>query len=188
MTSPESDPRFDTRAALPEHIGVVGTGLIGTSVALAAATAGIEVRGFDADPAVLARAAALSPLRPAASIEEATGDVVFVCTPLEFVPEAARNALAADAVIVSDVGSVKGSVVGEVGRLAPGGARRFVGGHPMAGSERSGPEAAAATLLDGATWVLTPTEGTDPQAVATVRGLVEALGARPVVMTPDEHD
>ncbi|HXJ66837.1 MAG TPA: prephenate dehydrogenase/arogenate dehydrogenase family protein, partial [Actinomycetota bacterium] len=97
-------------------------------------------------------------------------------------------ALAAEAAVVSDVGSVKGSVVGEVGRVAPGGARRFVGGHPMAGSERSGPEAAAATLLDGATWVLTPTEGTDPGAVATVRGLVEALGARPVVMKPDEHD
>jgi prephenate dehydrogenase len=176
--------------SLPERIGVVGTGLIGTSVALAAATAGIAVRGFDADPSVLARAAALSPLEAARSLEEAaTAEVVFVCTPLAFVPDAARAALEArDGAIVSDVGSVKGSVVGEVGRVAAGGARRFVGGHPMAGSERSGPEAAAATLLDGATWVLTPTEGTDPDAVASVRAVVEAVGARPVVMTPDDHD
>jgi len=183
MTSHEAAP-------LPERIGIVGTGLIGTSLALAASTAGIDVRGFDADPAVLSRAAALSPVQPVGSLEEAAAaDVVFVCTPLTFVADAARAALGAgERSIVSDVGSVKGSVVGEVGRIAPGDARRFVGGHPMAGSERSGPEAAAATLLDGATWVLTPTEGTDPHGVVTVRALVEALGARPVVMTPDEHD
>jgi prephenate dehydrogenase len=132
----------------------------------------------------------VSPLRVAGTLDEAVGgaDVAFVCTPLAFVPEMARAALAADPhAVVSDVGSVKGSVVREVARVADG-ATRFVGGHPMAGSERSGPEAAAATLLDGATWVLTPTEGTDPAAVDRVRRLVEAFGARSVVMSPDEHD
>jgi prephenate dehydrogenase len=58
----------------------------------------------------------------------------------------------------------------------------------MAGSERSGPEAAAATLLDGATWVLTPAEGTDPASLERVRSLVQRFGARPVVMAPDAHD
>jgi prephenate dehydrogenase len=181
MTSPDGRER--------PGVGVLGTGLIGTSVALAAGTAGIAVRGWDADPAVLARAAALSPLRPGGSLEEAaSADVVFVCTPLALVPQASAAALGADAAsVVSDVGSVKGSVVAGVAGASTV-ASRFVGGHPMAGSERSGPEAAAATLLDGATWVLTPTEGTDPAAVDRVLSLVEAFGARPVVMTPDEHD
>src|SRR5207248_3240133 len=153
--------------------------------ALAAATAGVAVCGWDADAAVLDRAATLSALEPAGSLDEAArgADVVFVCTPLAFVPEAAIAALAADGrAVVSDVGSVKGSVVEAVARAsATATATRFVGGHPMAGSERSGPEAAAATLLDGATWVLTPTEGTDPGGVDRVRTLVEAFGARTVV-------
>jgi prephenate dehydrogenase len=83
---------------------------------------------------------------------------------------------------------VKGSLVDEVVRAAEDGSARFVGGHPMAGSERSGPEAAAATLLDGATWVLTPTERTEPAAVERVRSLVSTFGARAVVMDPDAHD
>ncbi|HEY7282480.1 MAG TPA: prephenate dehydrogenase/arogenate dehydrogenase family protein [Actinomycetota bacterium] len=182
MTSPDG-------AAGRAGVGVVGTGLIGTSVALAAGAAGIAVRGWDADRSVLDRASAMSPLEPAGSLDDAAAaEVVFVCTTLAVVPEAAIAALNADGrSVVSDVGSVKGSVVGEVAR-ASNAAARFVGGHPMAGSERSGPEAAAATLLDGATWVLTPTEGTDPIALDRVRSIVEAFGGRPVVMTPDEHD
>jgi prephenate dehydrogenase len=180
MTSPEP--------LAAEEIGVVGTGLIGTSVALAAGVAGIAVRGWDADPTVLERASSLSPLSPVGSLDEAArAAVVFVCTPLPFVADAASAALAAGDAVVSDVGSVKASVVDRVARSSRA-ATRFVGGHPMAGSERSGPEAAAATLLDGATWVLTPTEGTDRSAVDRVRALVEAFGARPVVMSPDEHD
>jgi prephenate dehydrogenase len=186
MTSSEGGPSTSP-PVIPTEIAVIGTGLIGTSVALAAASAGVAVRGWDADPDVLARATSCSPLLPAGSPEEASAGagVVFVCTPLALVPAVARAALAAGGV-VTDVGSVKGSVVREVMAGAP--ASRFVGGHPMAGSERSGPEAAAATLLDGATWVLTPTTGTDPGAVERVRALVETFGARVVTMAPDEHD
>jgi prephenate dehydrogenase len=178
----------------PLSIAVVGTGLIGTSVAQAAGVAGIRVAGWDADPDVLSRAADLSPLEAAGSADAAAADadVVLICTPLALVPAVAAAALAAssDRTVVSDVGSVKGSVVADVARTAGDrrDAARFVGGHPMTGSERSGPEAAAATLLDGATWVLTPAEGTDPEAVEQVRSMVQALGARPVVMAPDAHD
>jgi prephenate dehydrogenase len=187
MTSPEPEVAADP----PVAIAVIGTGLIGTSVAQAAGVAGIRVCGWDADADVLARAAALSELEPAASADAAAAaaDVVFVCTPLGRVPDVAAAALRASAGVVSDVGSVKGSVVADVTSGSPeGSAARFVGGHPMAGSERSGPEAASATLLDGATWVLTPAEGTDPGAVERVRSLVQAFGARPVVMAPDAHD
>ena len=186
MTSPDRDAAGGDR-----HVAVVGTGLIGTSVALAAATAGIPVRGWDADGDVLARAAGMSPLSPSASTADAVegAGVVFVCTPLGAVPAvAAEVLLGAPGAVVSDVGSVKGSVVEAVVQAAGGEASRFVGGHPMAGSERSGPEAAAATLLDGATWVLTPTEGTDAGAVERVRSLVETFGARAVEMAPDAHD
>jgi len=192
MTSPESETEGAPAGPASESgpIAVVGTGLIGTSVALAASVAGVAVRGWDADAGVLSRAATLSPLEPAGSIGAAVDGarVVFVCTPLADVPALASKVLSRSDAVVSDVGSVKGPVVDEVVRAAGSDAARFVGGHPMAGSERTGPEAAAATLLDGATWVLTPTEGTNPAAVERVRALVESFGARAVVMAPDAHD
>jgi prephenate dehydrogenase len=171
------------------NVSVVGTGLIGTSVALAAARAGDRVRGFDADPGVLGAASRLAAFEPRASVEACVvgSDLVLVSTPLGAIVEAAARSLAASrGAPVTDVGSAKGTVVEAMARREGGG--RFVGGHPMSGSERTGPEAASAALLDDAVWVLTPVAGTEPSAVDTVEGWVRRIGARPVRMEPERHD
>jgi prephenate dehydrogenase len=94
--------------------------------------------------------------------------------------EAARAA--AGGAIVTDVGGVKAPVVRSVGHP------RFVGGHPMAGSEQEGVDGADAELFAGATWVLTPTVDTDPEAYARVRSVVSTFGADVVALTPEQHD
>src|SRR5581483_4601861 len=94
----------------------------------------------------------------------------------------------AGARVVTDVGSAKGAVVTEVHAARPQDAPRFVGGHPMAGSEQDGLDGADADLFVGATWVLTPTDRTDPAAFQSVRALVRSLGAEVLAVTPDDHD
>ena len=89
---------------------------------------------------------------------------------------------------MTDVGSVKGPVVAAVEAARPDLARRFVGGHPMAGSEQEGLDGASVDLFAGATWVLTPTSITDPEAFAAVRAMVGELGADTIALAPDIHD
>jgi prephenate dehydrogenase len=108
--------------------------------------------------------------------------VTFVAVPVGAVAQAARAALAAGPGLVTDVGSVKRAIVEAVGD------RRFVGGHPMAGSEQEGAQGADGALFEGATWVLTPTTMTDPAAYATVRSVVSSLGAEVVAVAPGRHD
>jgi prephenate dehydrogenase len=173
------------------RVGVVGSGLIGCSVAMAAARAGDTVIGFDRDPDVLAAAADRSALRPADSVEDCAvaSEVIFVCTPIDSVASIVTECLGAGTALVTDVGSVKAKVVVEVEARAPSTERRrFVGGHPMGGSERGGPESASASLVEGVAWVLTPAAWTDPEATATLEAYVRRLGAHPVVMDPDRHD
>lgn len=175
-----------------ERVAVVGTGLIGTSLAMAAARAGDQVRGIDADPDVLAAASERSGLVATSSLQECVrgATLVFVCTPIgslaPVVIEALR--LAPDAV-VSDVGSVKSHVAVEVEAGAePSDLRRYVGGHPMGGSERSGPDHASASVLDGVVWVLAPVAGTDAATVERLERWIEKVGARPVRMDAERHD
>jgi prephenate dehydrogenase len=174
-------------------IAVLGTGLVGTSIAMAAIRAGDRASGFDPDRGVLERAAARTPgLRRAADLIDAVSDadLVFVCAPVAAVAEATVRALeAAPSAVVSDVASVKSHVMLEVERSASVDLlSRFVGGHPMGGSERSGPEGASPALLDGSVWVLTPGSGTDPAATARLSSWVERVGSRPVVMDAERHD
>jgi len=180
------------RAPSLRRVAVIGTGLIGTSIALAARRAGAAVAGWDRDPAVLATAAAGAGLTPAGSLDEAVGgaDLVVVATPIGAVPGVVVAALAAaPSVIVTDAASVKTPVIDEVRAKAPAAhLSRFVPGHPMGGSERSGPEHASASVVDGIVWVLAPTPETDPDAAERLRLWVDAIGARPVVMGPDRHD
>jgi prephenate dehydrogenase len=175
-----------------ERVAVVGTGLIGTSIAMASRAAGEKVRGFDTDPDVLARAAERSGLRPGGSLSEAVAgaSLVFVCTPVPSIARVVTEALAAaPEAVVTDVGSVKSHVLVEVERTVPAGDRwRFVGGHPMGGSERSGPDGASPTVLDGIVWVLTPSPATREATTAGLLAWVEKVGARPVVMDPFRHD
>jgi prephenate dehydrogenase len=175
------------------RVTIVGTGLIGTSIAMAAARAGSEVIGWDSDTGALASAAATGSLTAAASLEGAlaAADLVVVATPIGAVAAAVADALrlAPDAV-VTDAASVKSGVLAEVTTLvADGGSlARFVPGHPMGGSERSGPEHASPSVVDGIVWVLAPTPETDPASIAALEGWIAGIGARPVRLDPERHD
>jgi prephenate dehydrogenase len=175
-----------------ERIAIVGTGLIGTSIAMASARVGCIVSGWDADDRTLALAAERTSLRGAASLEDAVAgaDIVVVCAPVPSIPELVAGALeAAPSAIVTDAGSIKDHVVRDVATLAgSAAAARFVGGHPMGGSERSGPEHASASVVDGIVWVLTPGEGADTEIVVALEAWIERIGGRPVRMSPARHD
>ncbi|HEU4356404.1 MAG TPA: prephenate dehydrogenase/arogenate dehydrogenase family protein, partial [Actinomycetota bacterium] len=175
-----------------ERIAIVGTGLIGTSLAMAAARAGDAVRGFDADPGALAKSAERSALTPAASIAECVrgATIVFICTPIPSLAGLVTESLAgAPDAVVTDVGSVKSHITSAVLAGAdPAHLPRFVGGHPMGGSERSGPDRASPSVLDGIVWVLCGTERTDPAAIDRLAAWLEKVGASPVRMDAERHD
>jgi prephenate dehydrogenase len=175
MTSPSEAPG---RAL------VVGTGLIGGSVGLALRSRGWEVRGYDADPARTEAALARGALDEAGDDPDA--QLAFVATPSSAVADVAGSLLDDPArrpdLVVTDVSGVKAAVVGAVGHP------RFVGGHPMAGSEQVGLDGADPELFTGALWVLTPTPDTDLDAFSAVRGVVSSLGADVVALSPEDHD
>ena len=167
------------------RVAVIGTGLIGGSVGLALVRRGHAVVGYDRDTERAERAKTLGAVTEiAASIEEAArgATVAVIAVPVGQVVAAATAALEAGAEVVTDVGSVKGPVVASLG------SPRFVGGHPMAGSEQEGVDGADADLFVGATWVLTPTEATDATAYTQLRALIRDLGAEVVTVTPEHHD
>jgi prephenate dehydrogenase len=170
---------------------LIGTGLIGGSVGLALRRAGFVVRALDRDPARVDDAKRLGVVDEVArSIPDvvAGADLVIVAVPVGQVADIVVAALDADAPVVTDVGSAKGAVVAAVEAERPDAAPRFVGGHPMAGSEQDGLEGADADLFVGATWVLTPTERTSEDAFQAVRTLVRSLGAEVLAVTPGDHD
>ena len=167
-------------------VEVVGAGLLGTSVGLACRRAGIDVVLTDVSAEHVRTASGLGAGRPATA-DERPQLVVVAVPPDHLGPEVVAALQRTDAV-VTDVGSIKGEPARVVAERAPEAAGRYVGGHPMAGSERSGPLAASAALFDGRPWAVTPGEGADPAAVAVVEELVRTCGAVPVTMDPEEHD
>ena len=162
------------------YANVIGTGLIGGSIGLGLRALGWHVSGVDADADRADRAKQLGAI-DSVGLDPA-GEITFIAVPVQAIPDAARRALAETGGLVTDVGSVKASVVSAV---ADG---RFVGGHPMAGSEQDGVEGADAAIFHGAVWVLTPDAATDDDAFAAVRGIVASLGADVVALPPDRHD
>ncbi len=167
------------------RIAVIGTGLVGGSIGLALASRGHEVVGFDRDAERVARAKELGAVGSIASSvadASAAADVVFVAVPVSGIVDVAATALDAGAALVTDVGSVKGPLVAALDNA------RFLGGHPMAGSEQDGIDAARADLFVGATWVLTPTASTDDNAFALLRALLREMHAEVVSVTPEDHD
>lgn len=177
--------------SFPRTAAVVGLGLIGGSLALGLRAAGATVVGVDVDEAALALARQRGAIDTGSTDlgTVAAADLVIVATPLAQVADvgiAAARRMSRGAVL-TDTGSVKAPVVAAIHAGLPPGIR-FVGGHPMAGSERQGMAAADAALLDGRPFVLTPTGRTDPGAVVAVREAVERIGMRPVVMDPVDHD
>jgi prephenate dehydrogenase len=183
--APSAPARATGQRRAVERLGVVGTGLIGTSVALAAGRAGTRCRGFDPDSGVLERAAGRGAVQPTASLAEAVADaeLVVVAVPVGAAPAVVQEALAAAGAdtVVTDVASTKRP-------LASIADARFVPGHPVAGGTTGGPARAAADLFDAATWFLTPTEASAAQSVALVERFVASLGARPVRADADAHD
>jgi prephenate dehydrogenase len=168
------------------RIGVIGTGLMGASVALAARERGDAVTGWDPDPAALAAAGARGALEAAGSLEDAVrgAELVVVAAPIAQLPaEVAATLAATTDATVTDVGSTKASVV-----AAAAGSPRFVGGHPICGSESRGAENASAGLFEGATWFLTPGAHTDADRHRLVHGFVSDLGATPVAIDAEAHD
>ncbi|MET0275771.1 MAG: prephenate dehydrogenase/arogenate dehydrogenase family protein [Acidimicrobiia bacterium] len=173
------------------RVALVGTGLIGGSVGMALRRAGVEVVGIDPDADRAARARVMGAVDlVASSLDEVAArvDAVVVAVPVGAVADVVVAALDAGAPIVTDVGSVKAPVVSAVEAARPALASRFVGGHPMAGSEQEGLDGASVDLFAGATWVLTPTALTDTAVFATVRSLVGDLGADTIALAPDIHD
>ena len=190
------------------RVAVLGVGLIGGSIGLAARRrTGAHVVGYDSEASALSSAVELGAIdEPAFAIGDAVSgaDAVFIATPVGPAIETALLALGAAGAecMVSDVGSTKRAIVGSISDA------RFVGGHPLAGAETAGVGSARDDLFDGATWYLTPLAGSAwpaagaassaspealrvdaaPWAVERLRGLIERFGARPVAIEPAAHD
>ena len=181
------------KAHFPGHFGtvaIVGVGLIGGSLGMALKGRRLAHRviGIGRNPERLDKAIALGAIDAgetdlARGIAEA--DVVVLCTTVGHIVETLPGVLNAvrPGAVVTDVGSTKGTI----SRRAAGFAF-FVGGHPMAGSEQAGVEAATPLLFEEATWAVTPAEGSDPGAVKTVERLAREVGATTLTLSPEAHD
>jgi prephenate dehydrogenase len=170
-------------------VAVLGVGLIGGSIGLAARRRlGAEVVGYGRSPARLARAVELGALdRAADSLEDACegAEMVFCAGPVAALPEQGAAALAASGpdTVVTDVGSTKGELVAALGED-----ERFIGGHPLAGAETAGVENAREDLFEGARWYLTPTDRSSGVLYDRLQRAVAGLGARPQAIDPAAHD
>ena len=169
------------------RLAVVGTGLIGASAALAARRSGIDVMGWDEDPATLDAAVERGAVEPAESLAASLvgADIALVAVPVAELSAVVQDVLAhaPPACTVTDVGSTKGAVC-----AAAGDDSRFVGGHPICGAETRGPARASADLFEGATWFLAPLATTDTERYRAAHAFVAGLGARPFAIDPSAHD
>jgi prephenate dehydrogenase len=178
-----------------QKISVIGVGLLGGSIGLAAKKRGLarEVAGF------VRRAASLKDCEKAGAVDYATtdlpaavsnADLIILCTPLaqmlplakQFLPALKRSA------IVTDVGSVKAGVVRELESIIARSGAHFVGSHPMAGAEKTGVAAARENLFENAVCVLTPTKKSNADAVRKLKIFWKSLGARILKMDAAQHD
>ncbi|MGB5757398.1 MAG: prephenate dehydrogenase [Acidimicrobiales bacterium] len=164
----------------PRRANVIGTGLIGGSIGLALRDRGWHVSAYDVDQEVERQAVLLG-------VADETGldpdaEVTVVAAPVGAISELVQLALTKTSGLVTDVGSTKAAICDSVD------SPRFVGGHPMAGSEQDGISGARADLFTDAMWVLTPGESTSEEAFATVRTIVKSLGAESIALPPAVHD
>ncbi|ABK53007.1 prephenate dehydrogenase [Acidothermus cellulolyticus 11B] len=167
---------------------VIGTGLMGTSLALALREAGIETRLHDIAVGRLALAVERGAGVPHDEDLDGGYDIAVLAIPPDAVAgELLRYQRLGVARSFTDVASVKSKPLAEAEKIGAD-MTTFVGGHPIAGRERSGPAAAHPDLFVGRPWVITPTPAAGEEAIAAVRALAVAAGATPVVMTAEEHD
>lgn len=176
-----SEPFFET-------VCVVGTGLLGGSLALALKSSGVcaHVVGVDLDSERLTAAKSLGIVDEFADAP-VSADLTIVAVPGPAIADVVA-AVAELSPLIVDVGSVKAPIVDALAQSASGVPAHFVPCHPMAGSEKSGPEAASASLFTGQTVVLTPTPTTSRDDLGLVQSLWEATGAAVRVMSPFDHD
>ena len=177
----------------PKRLSVLGVGLLGGSLGLAAKAhlTGCRVVGYAHRPATLEQAMKLGVIDegyedPARAVQGA--DLIVLCTPVSLLPDIlSRIAPALDAqAVVTDVGSTKATLVRSAERRHPN--VRFVGSHPMAGSEKRGVQFAHADLFQRAVCITTPTNRTDPDALERVETFWRRVGMTVVRRTPEDHD
>src|SRR6185312_13785728 len=184
---PSSAPAVD-------RVAIIGLGLMGASLGMALRERGVaqQIVGFDADPGVTERARERGAIDVACtSVAEAVAgsELVALASPLLAMREllAEMAPLLAETTIVTDLGSAKAPVASWEEALLPA-SGQFVGGHPMAGSEQSGVESANSSLYSGCVWCLTPTDHTASATLHRVVRIIEALGANPRTIPPEQHD
>lgn len=158
----------------------MGLGLIGGSIARALTERGWHVAGDDHDPQRCHQADALGFVDEIGLDLQA--EITFVATPVLTLVDQVKRALAETAGVVTDVGSVKAALVAAIDDP------RFVGGHPMAGSELEGLDGADASMFQGAVWVLTPSASTADTTFSAVAAVVADLGADVVALPAERHD
>lgn len=159
---------------------IAGLGLIGGSIGLALSERGWHVTGDDLDASRVERAMAMGCIH--ATGLDPSAEITIVATPVLAVADQVKRALTETAGVVTDVGSVKSGIAAAVADP------RFVGGHPMAGSELEGLDGADGAMFEGAIWVLTPTASTADQTFAAVASVVNEFGAEVIALPPDRHD
>ena len=187
MTAPASAPIF-------ERVALIGLGLIASSMAHAIREKGLagHIAGHAKSAETRATVAELrfcDSLHDSAAAAVAGAHLVVLCVPVGAMASVAAEIgphLASGA-ILTDVGSVKQAVVDAVAPHVPAGVH-FIPGHPIAGTEHSGPRSGFATLFQNRWWLLTPAEGTDPTAIARLRALCEGMGANVSEMDVPHHD
>jgi cyclohexadieny/prephenate dehydrogenase len=178
-----------------DQLTIVGVGLIGGSVGLAAKARGLARRvvGVGRDDRNLARAHAngvIDEYTTNLAEASASADLVVVCTPVDRVAaDVLTAAKAAPAkCLITDVGSTKGNIVRELAGKLPDAGATFIGSHPLAGSEKRGSANSKAELFADRLVIVTPTADTDPEAIAVIELFWNRLGARVMRMDPSEHD
>ena len=176
-----------------ERIAIIGLGLLGGSIGLAVAERlpGATTTGYDADPATRVRAGErglVGQVCDSAAQAVRDAELVILCVPVGAMGAAAAEIAPAlaDGVVISDVGSSKQSVARALEAALPG--RLVIPAHPVAGTERSGPDAGFASLFDNRWCIITPPSGIDPEPVSRLTAFWEALGAKVELMDAGHHD
>ncbi|MGC8970760.1 MAG: prephenate dehydrogenase [bacterium] len=173
-----------------KSIGIIGLGIIGGSLALSLREKGYKVIGMNRSKEPLEKALKMNIIDEVAPLDSPPElDMIFVCTVVSVVPCFVKLVLEkTKSTVVTDVASTKGFIIKELEDLPKEKLARFIGGHPMAGSEKTGIDYAKRDLFVNATYFLTPTNYTSQETATAVKQIVESLGANPVFINPDDHD